>query len=72
MKPEEDMFEIITQATGHRIDDQVYDKPLPNQEHPRHGAPVIWLDDCIYQWITYELFCPILSVGGSMLDAPVC
>jgi len=38
-KPEDDMFEIIKEATGHRIEDQVYDKPLGNQEPNRLGAP---------------------------------
>ena len=37
--PDEDMFEIIKEATGHRIEDQVYDKPLPNK--PRSQPPVI-------------------------------
>ena len=39
-KPDEDMFEIIKEATGHRIEDQVYDKPIPTLETPQPEAPV--------------------------------
>jgi len=38
-KPDEDMFEIIKEATGHRIEDQVYDKPIPTLETPQPEAP---------------------------------